>query len=104
MSPVIPQLFSTVIKKPVKRYYRTTGVPALDQLIYGWPRKGLALIYGSQKAGKTTLALQAAVTTALEEGKILMLDTESGGIGELKATQPSPSNGCKGRPDTKNTV
>jgi RecA/RadA recombinase len=74
MSPVIPKLFSTVIKKPVKRYYRTTGVPALDQLIYGWPRRGLALIYGSQKAGKTTLALQAAVTTALEEGKVLMLD------------------------------
>jgi RecA/RadA recombinase len=84
MSPVIPKLFSTVIKKPVKRHYRTSGVPALDHLIYGWPRRGLALIYGSQKAGKTTLALQAAVTTALEEGKVLMLDTESGGIGELR--------------------
>jgi len=37
----------------IRRYYRTTGVPVLDDMIYGWPRKGLALIYGSQKAGKT---------------------------------------------------
>jgi len=95
MSPVIPKLFSTVIKKPVKRYYRTTGVPALDQLIYGWPRRGLALIYGSQKAGKTTLALQAAVTTALEEGKVLMLDTESVGIGELRLHSLAQAMGVK---------
>jgi RecA/RadA recombinase len=79
----------------VKRYYRTTGVPALDQLIYGWPRRGLALIYGSQKAGKTTLALQAAVTTALEEGKVLMLDTESGGIGELRLHSLAQAMGVK---------
>jgi RecA/RadA recombinase len=79
----------------VKRYYRTTGVPALDHLIYGWPRRGLALIYGSQKAGKTTLALQAAVTTALEEGKVLMLDTESGGIGELRLHSLAQAMGVK---------
>jgi KaiC/GvpD/RAD55 family RecA-like ATPase len=64
-------------------------------MIYGWPRRGLALIYGSQKAGKTTLALQAAVTTALEEGKVLMLDTESGGIGELRLYSLAQAMGVK---------
>jgi RecA/RadA recombinase len=69
----------------IRRYYRTTGVPVLDDMIYGWPRKGLALIYGSQKAGKTTLAMQAAVHTVLDEGRqVLYLDTESGGASELR--------------------
>jgi RecA/RadA recombinase len=67
-------------------------VPALDHLIYG---RGLALIYGSQKADKTTLALQAAVTTALEEGKVLVLDTESGGIGELRLHSLAQAMGVK---------
>jgi RecA/RadA recombinase len=84
-----------VSEQLVKRFYRTTGVPALDQLIYGWPRRGLALIYGSQKAGKTTLALQASVTTALEEDKVLILDKESGGIGELRLYSLAQAMGVK---------
>ncbi|MEM4290270.1 MAG: AAA family ATPase [Nitrososphaerota archaeon] len=48
------------LESMIKRSYRTTGVDLLDSIIYGWPRRGLALIYGSQKAGKTSLAMQAA--------------------------------------------
>ena len=80
----------------IKMFYRTTGVPALDQMIYGWPRRGLALIYGSQKAGKTTLALQAAVhVTTEEKGNVLLLDTESGGIGELRLYSLAAALGVK---------
>ena len=80
----------------VRQHYRTTGVQALDKLIYGWPRRGLALIYGSQKAGKTTLALQAAVQVAAsEEGRVLLLDTESGGIGELRIESLALAMGVK---------
>lgn len=69
----------------VRRYYRSTGVQALDEIVFGWPRRGLALIYGSQKAGKTTLTLQAALETVRsEERYVLYMDTESGGIGELR--------------------
>jgi RecA/RadA recombinase len=80
----------------VRQYYRTTGVQALDRLIYGWPRRGLALIYGSHKAGKTTLALQAAVQVAVsEEGRVLLLDTESGGIGTLRFETLARAMGVK---------
>jgi KaiC/GvpD/RAD55 family RecA-like ATPase len=80
----------------VRQHYRTTGVQALDKLIYGWPRRGLALIYGSQKAGKTTLALQAAIQAAVsEEGRVLLLDTESGGIGELRLETLAMAMGVK---------
>jgi len=69
----------------VRRYYRTTGIKALDDIIYGWPRASLALIYGSQKAGKTTLAMQAAIQIVREGRKhVLYLDTESGGVSELR--------------------
>lgn len=69
----------------IKRFYRTTGVPLLDELMYGLPRAGLALVYGSQKAGKTTFAMQAAMQVAANEGKhVLYLDTESGGVSQLR--------------------
>jgi len=69
----------------VRRYYRTTGIKALDDIIYGWPRSSLALVYGSQKAGKTTLAMQAAIQIVMHEKKhVLYLDTESGGVSELR--------------------
>ncbi|MEM4384181.1 MAG: ATPase domain-containing protein [Candidatus Caldarchaeum sp.] len=69
----------------VKRFYRSTGVPVLDQLMYGIPRGGLTLVYGSQKAGKTTFAMQCAVQVAHQEEKhVLYLDTESGGVGPLR--------------------
>jgi RecA/RadA recombinase len=80
----------------IRQYYRTTGVQALDRLMYGWPRRGLALIYGSEKAGKTTLALQAAIQVVLsEEGRALLLDTESGGIGELRLESLAMAMGVK---------
>lgn len=68
-----------------RRYYRSTGIPVLDGIMLGWPRRGLALVYGSQKAGKTTLTLQSAIETVRAEDKfVLYLDTESGGAGELR--------------------
>lgn len=86
----------TAPEQMVRRFYRTTGVQGLDELIYGWPRRGLALVYGSQKAGKTTLALQAAVQVAAEEeGQVLLLDTESGGIGELRLYGLASAMGVK---------
>ncbi|MEM4417687.1 MAG: AAA family ATPase, partial [Nitrososphaerota archaeon] len=68
----------------IKRSYRTTGIKELDSLIYGWPKRGLSLVYGSQKAGKTSLAMQAALHVAAEGSQVLYLDTESGGAGELR--------------------
>ncbi|MEM1988183.1 MAG: AAA family ATPase [Candidatus Caldarchaeum sp.] len=73
------------LESMIKRSYRSTGVNELDSIIYGWPRRGLALIYGSQKAGKTSLAMQAALqVAATEESHVLYLDTESGGASELR--------------------
>lgn len=73
------------LESMIKRSYRTTGVDLLDGIIYGWPRRALALIYGSQKAGKTSLAMQAALqVAATEKSHVLYLDTESGGASELR--------------------
>ncbi|MEM2591166.1 MAG: ATPase domain-containing protein [Thermofilaceae archaeon] len=69
----------------IRKLYMSTGVKALDDLMYGIPRSSIMLVYGSQKAGKTTFAMQAALRTAMDEDKaVLYLDTESGGVSQLR--------------------
>jgi RecA/RadA recombinase len=80
----------------IRKFYMSTGVQELDELMYGLPRSGLALIYGSQKAGKTTFAMQAALRAAADEGKaVLYLDTESGGVSQLRFYNLAAANGVK---------
>jgi RecA/RadA recombinase len=83
------------MEEMIRRFYRTTGVPELDELMYGLPRAGLALIYGSQKAGKTTFAMQAALKVAEEGRQILYLDTESGGVSQLRLYNLAAAMGVK---------
>lgn len=75
----------------------TTGIPSLDKVLEGGYTSGKQyLIYGEEKSGKTSLALQAAVNGALSAPKLIwiegasdlhpsrlrVLDNLYGGIGE----------------------
>lgn len=63
-------------KELLSRYYMSTRT-ALDELIYGWPKGRMALVFGHFKSGKTTLAMMASII-AMEEGKkALYLDAEN---------------------------
>jgi RecA/RadA recombinase len=65
------------IKALIERYYASTGIEALDELILGWRRGGVSLLYGNFKSGKTTLATFASVV-AMSAGKhALYVDTEN---------------------------
>ncbi|MGB9638883.1 MAG: ATPase domain-containing protein, partial [bacterium] len=47
-----------------------TGIKSLDNEINGgYPIKKLTLIYGEEKSGKTSLALQAAINNSLKNRK-----------------------------------
>lgn len=50
---------------------------ALDELIYGWPKGKLALLYGHFKSGKTTLAMMACLISIDEGREAIYLDTEN---------------------------
>lgn len=55
----------------------STGSKDLNHFIKGYP-KLINLIYGEPSTGKTTLALQAAITQAKNNKKIIYMDTENG--------------------------
>ena len=55
----------------------STGCDALDRLLGGgFPVNGLALVYGEAESGKTSLAIQSAVSCARTGKKALFIDTE----------------------------
>jgi RecA/RadA recombinase len=52
-----------------------TGIKSLDNEINGgYPIKKLILIYGEEKSGKTSLALQAAINNSLKNRKTIWID------------------------------
>jgi RecA/RadA recombinase len=52
-----------------------TGIKSLDNEINGgYPIKKLTLIYGEEKSGKTSLALQAAINNSLKNRKTIWID------------------------------
>lgn len=58
-------------------YYVSTGIDLLDELIYGWPKGRIALVYGHFKSGKTTLAMMASIRAIAEGRHALYLDAEN---------------------------
>ncbi|MEF8819413.1 MAG: DNA repair and recombination protein RadB [Haloferacaceae archaeon] len=55
----------------------STGCPPIDDLLGGgFERGAVTQVYGPPAAGKTNLALSAAVGVAAEGGRVLYLDTE----------------------------
>lgn len=57
----------------------TTGAEVLDELLEGgYENDAVTTIYGPAGAGKTNLALLAAVSTALKGKKVVYIDTEGG--------------------------
>ena len=61
----------------VERYYASTGIEALDELILGWRRGGVSLLYGNFKSGKTTLTTFASVLAMVGGRHALYVDTEN---------------------------
>ncbi len=61
----------------VERYYVSTGVAELDELLLGWRRGGVTMLYGNFKSGKTTLAVMAAIRAMAAKTHALYLDTEN---------------------------
>jgi len=61
----------------IERYYLSTGIEALDELIIGWRRGGVSLLYGNFKSGKTTLAIFASVLAMVGGKHALYVDTEN---------------------------
>lgn len=55
----------------------STGSRDLNKFLKGYP-KLINLIYGEPSTGKTTLALQAAITQAKNNKKVIFIDTENG--------------------------
>jgi KaiC/GvpD/RAD55 family RecA-like ATPase len=68
---------SSIPKEILQQYYVSTGIDLLDELIYGWPKGRLALVYGHFKSGKTTLAMMASIRTIAEKRHVLYLDAEN---------------------------
>jgi RecA/RadA recombinase len=68
---------SSIPKEILQQYYVSTGMDKLDELIYGWPKGRIALIYGHFKSGKTTLAMMASIKTIAEKRHVLYLDAEN---------------------------
>jgi|GEM_PF-1248510 RecA/RadA recombinase len=66
-----------VPRELIERYYVSTGIEALDELVLGWRRGGVTLIYGNFKSGKTTLATFASVLAMAGGRHALYLDTEN---------------------------
>jgi archaellum biogenesis ATPase FlaH len=68
---------SSIPREILQQYYVSTGMDKLDELIYGWPKGRLALLYGHFKSGKTTLAMMASIRTIAEKRHVLYLDAEN---------------------------
>jgi RecA/RadA recombinase len=67
----------SIPKEILQQYYVSTGIDLLDELIYGWPKGRIAMIYGHFKSGKTTLAMMASIRTIAEKRHVLYLDAEN---------------------------
>ncbi len=67
----------SVPRELIERYYASTGLAELDELMLGYRRGGVTLLYGNFKSGKTTLAAMAAVRAMAEGRRALYLDTEN---------------------------
>ncbi len=68
---------SSIPKEILQQYYVSTGMDKFDELIYGWPKGRIALVYGHFKSGKTTLAMMASIRTIAEKRHVLYLDAEN---------------------------
>jgi RecA/RadA recombinase len=68
---------SSIPREILQQYYVSTGMEKLDELIYGWPKGRIAMIYGHFKSGKTTLAMMASIRTIAEKRHVLYLDAEN---------------------------
>jgi RecA/RadA recombinase len=68
---------SSFPKEILQQYYVSTGMDKLDELIYGWPKGRIALVYGHFKSGKTTLAMMASIRAIAEKRHVLYLDAEN---------------------------
>jgi len=68
---------SSIPREILQQYYVSTGMDKLDELIYGWPKGRIALVYGHFKSGKTTLAMMASIRTIAEKRHVLYLDAEN---------------------------
>ncbi len=51
-----------------------TGCTDLDNLIEGYPKSGVTLIYGEGGSGKTTLCLMCSILQSSLKGKVLYVD------------------------------
>jgi RecA/RadA recombinase len=68
---------SSFPKEILQQYYVSTGMDKLDELIYGWPKGRIALVYGHFKSGKTTLAMMASIRAIAGKRHVLYLDAEN---------------------------
>lgn len=57
--------------------YLPTGIPGLDEVIDGFPRKQITEIYALEKVGKTTLTLMAIAKLTQEKKKVIFVDAEN---------------------------
>lgn len=57
--------------------YLPTGIPGLDEVIKGFPRKQITEIYALEKVGKTTLTLMAIAKLTQEKKKVIFVDAEN---------------------------
>ncbi|MEM2233856.1 MAG: AAA family ATPase [Nitrososphaerota archaeon] len=64
-------------REVLQQYYVSTGIDLLDELVFGWPKGRIALLYGHFKSGKTTLAMMASIRTIAEGRHVLYLDAEN---------------------------
>lgn len=57
--------------------YLPTGIPGLDEVIKGFPRKQITEIYALEKVGKTTLTLMSIAKLTQEKKKVIFVDAEN---------------------------
>lgn len=57
--------------------YLPTGIPGLDQVIDGFPRKQITEIYALEKVGKTTLTLMSIAALTRAKKKVIFVDAEN---------------------------
>jgi DNA repair protein RadB len=71
----------------------STGCPPLDDLLGGGFERGtVTQVYGPPAAGKTNLALSAAVGVAAEEGTAVYVDTEGLSVDRFRQLAAAASN------------
>lgn len=60
-----------------ERDYLPTGIPELDKVIDGFPRKQITEIFALEKVGKTTLTLVAIAALTQKKKKVIFIDAEN---------------------------